>query len=213
MNAIFNPIVDISFCGGDVLGMGAKNEVWIQPVIDISKMSPKYKVDFNEKYIIGHYPSGEKGTNTIVSAINKIKKDNFIFKCDKNRVTWEQNLNRVSECDIYIEALQSHQNGIPLFIYGISAVESCALGKVTCARFPIIDKFEKIFGKCGLIHTNDEQELTQKLTNILSLPKEKFHELQIESRKWTENLYSYQSIGNLLKNILQKEMVKKGIKT
>lgn len=212
MNAIFNPIVDISFCGGDVLGMGAKNEVWIQPVIDITKIEPNYKTNFNEKYIIAHYPSGEKGSNTIISAVNKIKKDNFIFKCDKNRVIWEQNLKRVSECDIYIEALQSHQNGIQLFIYGISAIESCALGKITCARFPIINKFEKTFGKCGLINTENEEQLTQRLTDILSLSKEKFHELQLESRKWVENLYSYKSIGNLLKNILEKEMNKKGLK-
>lgn len=209
MNKLFNPKVDISFCGGDVLGMGAKNEVWIQPVIDISKMEPKYKTDFNEKYIVAHYPSGEKGTNTIISAINKVKNNNFIFKCDKDRVSWDENLKRVSECDIYIEALQSHQNGVPLFLYGVSAIESCALGKVTFARFPIIDKYEKTFGKCGLISVNTEEELTNKMTDILSLPKEQFINLQKESRKWVENFYSYEYIGNLFKNILEKEIEKK----
>ena len=209
LNKFFNRIVDVTFSGGDVLNMGAKNEYWLQPAIDTNKLEPNYKKDFNKPIIIAHYPSGNKCSDNIQKAINNLKSKNFIFKYDQTRVSWEENLKRVSECDIYIEALCSHQNEIPLYIYGISAIESSALGKITCARFPVINEYEKIFGKCGIFATNTIQELTNTLDRILSLSKEDFLNLQKESRLWAERTSSYNAIGLFLKNIFEKELSEK----
>jgi hypothetical protein len=209
LNKLFNEIVDVTFSGGDVLNMGAKNEYWLQPAIDTNKLEPNYKKDFNKPIIIAHYPSGNKCSDSIQKAINNLKSKNFIFKYDPTRVSWEENLKRVSECDIYIEALCSHQNEIPLYIYGISAIESSALGKITCARFPVINEYEKIFGKCGIFATNTINELTNTLDKILSLSKEDFLNLQKQSRLWAERTSSYNAIGLFLKNIFEKELNKK----
>ena len=61
INKIFNPIVDVSFCGSDVLGFGAKNEVCIQAAIDTTMLQPVYsKFSGKREIIIGHFPTSNK---------------------------------------------------------------------------------------------------------------------------------------------------------
>lgn len=202
INNIFNPIVDVTFSGGDVLGMGAKNEIWIQPAIDTKKIQPSYYKP-RDKVIIAHYPSGSKGYQIINNVIGKLNRKNFIFKYDPVNVPWEDNLKRMSECDIYIEEMNSHQKGIPLYIFGIQAIEAAALGKVVCSRFPMFDKYVETFGECGLIPTNTPEILKEKLEEFLSMGDSDFIELQKKSRKWVEDCHSYKVIGNKFKKIFK----------
>ena len=204
LNKIFNPIVDVTFSGGDVLGMGAKNEIWVQPAIDINKIQPSY---FNpkpkDKVVIAHYPSGTKGYPIIKDVISKLKRKNFIFKYDSTKVPWENNLKRMSECDIYIEEMNPEQKGIPLYVFGIQAIEAAALGKVVCSRFPMFNDYEKIFGSCGLIPTNTPEILKDTLEKFLYMSDLDFIELQKKSREWAVNCHSYKVIGERFKNIFE----------
>jgi|LSQX01.2.fsa_nt_gb glycosyltransferase involved in cell wall biosynthesis len=208
INDIFNPLVDITFSGGDVLGMGAKNEVWIQPAIDIKKIQPFYYKS-KDKTIIAHYPSGSKGYPIINDVIGKLNRKNFMFKYDPINVSWEDNLKRMSECDIYIEEMNSDQNGIPLYIFGIQAIEAASLGKIVCSRFPMFDKYEETFGECGLIPTNTPEILKEKLEEFLSMDDSDFIELQKKSRRWVENCHSYKVIGKRFKTIFNKLLKEK----
>lgn len=203
INKIFNPIVDVTFSGGDVLGMGAKNEIWIQPAIDTNKIQPIYKTDF-DKVIISHYPSGEKGYQIIQNVIDSLRNKNFIFKYDLTNVPWEDNLKRMSECDIYIEEMNEIQGKVPLSIFGIQAVEAAALGKVVCSRFLYFDKYEKEFGTCGLIPTINSEQLKSKLQDFLSMGDMDFVELQKKSREWAVRCHSYEVIGNKFKQIFEE---------
>lgn len=209
MNQLFNQIVDISFCGGDVLNMGAKNEVWIQPVIDLEKINPVYRTDFQRDTLIAHYPSSLKGYEHIQNAIDNVKNKKFKFIYDKKNLPWLENIKRMSKSDIYIEALLSNQNGIPLYIYGITAIEAAALGKIVCTRFPLIKEYEKIFGKCSIIHVEDQKDLTRELERLLSLSSSEFLKLQKESREWAEKYNSYSYIGSMFKRIFEFELKKK----
>lgn len=203
MNEFFNSIVDVTFSGGDVLGMGAKNEIWIQPAVDVKALQPVYKNN-NDPYIIAHYPTGTKGYPIIQDVINGLTNRNFVFRYDANNIPWKEHLKRVYECDIYIEDMMDNQRGIPLLIYGIQTIEAAAQGKVVCTRFPIVDKYEKEFGKCGIQVANNAIQLTHVLESILSSKKEDFIKMQKESRKWVEKCQSYEVIGKRFKKIFKQ---------
>lgn len=210
INKIFNPIVDMTLSGGDVLGMGAKNEIWIQPAVDTEKIKPIYS-NFKNIVKIGHYPSGSKGYSYIEEAVRMLKRKNFKFSYDPKNVSWEENLKRMSDCDIYIEAMNEVQGEIPLFIFGIQAVEAAALGKVVCTRFPMLNDYEKVFGKCGLLVTNTPFDLKNKLEELLSMADIDFLELQKKSRKWVVDCHSYEVIGKKFKNIFEDIMRSKNV--
>jgi len=205
VNQVFNKIVDVSFCGGDVLNMGAKNEMWVQPPIDTEFIKPVYKTDFS-KFIIGHFPSGgaKKGCAIINEVLQRVRKRNFEFNYNLNHVPWTYNLKRMSECDIYIEDMHDKQGDKPLYVFGMQALEAACLGKVVCTRFPMFGEYEKTFGPCSLIATDTPEILQAKIEDLLSLSNEKFVELQKRTRKWVEDQHSYEVVGNRFKKIFEE---------
>jgi hypothetical protein len=212
INSIFNPIVDVSFCSSDLLGRGPKNEVCIQGAIDTDYLQPVYSnLENKTNIVIGHYPSGPKKHEIITKVVNKVKRirKNIDFRCDLNNVSHEEQIKRVSECDIYIEEMTSVPGDTSYSTFGTTALECAALGKIVCTRFPDLLLYEKLFGKCeGIQVTNTEKELEDKLLWILSLSNIDFIELQKKARQWVVDRHSPEVIGLWLKNqleIIQKE--------
>jgi glycosyltransferase involved in cell wall biosynthesis len=207
VNKIFNPIVDITFCGSDVLGFKPKNEVCSQPAIDTEYFKPVYS-DFSKSrnMIIGHYPTSPKGYEIISKVINELKDDgeNIELRYDSETVSFLNHIKRISECDIYIEDMHDMQGDVPLTAFGITTLECACLGKVVCTRFPDLPIYEKLFGSCGVQVTNNEKELKEKLQYLISLPKEDFIQLQKNTRKWVEERHSLQVIGKWLKTEFEK---------
>jgi hypothetical protein len=207
INQIFDPIVDITFCGSDVLGFNPKNEVCMQAAVDTEYFQPMYSDFTNRKnVIIGHYPTSAKGYEIIERVINRLKKfrKNIEFRYDNYTVLFNDHIKRISECDIYIEDMSDNQHGIPLTTFGITTLECGALGKVVCTRFPDLPIYEKLFGKCGIQVANNEQELEEKLKWLTSMNDEDFLELQKSTRKWIEERHSLEVIGNWLKDHFEK---------
>ena len=213
INKIFDPIVDITFCSSDLLGRGPKNEVCIQGAIDTDYLQPVYSDLSNKKNIvIGHYPSGPKRYEIITRVVDKVKriKKNIDFRCDLNNVSYEEQIKRVSECDIYIEEMTSVPGDTSYSTFGTTALECAALGKIVCTRFPDLPLYERLFGKCeGIQVTNTEQELEDKLLWLLSLSDNEFIELQKKARQWVVDRHSPQVIGAWLKEKL--EGIKKNV--
>ena len=76
-NKIFNPIVEKSIIQtGDLLGLGAKNEVWVLACVDTKKLKPIYKRQ-SDKLIVGHFPSSPsvKSSEGINKVMRKLKKN------------------------------------------------------------------------------------------------------------------------------------------
>jgi len=204
INKVFNPIVNATLNGGDMLGMGAKNEIWIQPPIDTINIQPVFKKNDGKKLIIGHYPSGKfKGTEKIVNVISKLKNRNFEFVYDLNTVPWNKQIERMSKCDIYIENMMEFQGDVPLKIFGMTSLETSCLGKIPIMRFPVVKEYEKLFGKCGIQVTNNLEELENKLEWLLTLSYDEILNLQKQARKWVEDCHSYEVIGKFYKKIFE----------
>lgn len=205
INALFNDLVYVSIVQtGNLLGLGAKNEKWIIPAIDIDKIPVVPKN--NKKLIVGHFPRSflVKGTDEINKVVNKLKnKYDFEYFYSNIPVTWEESLRRMSRCDIYICAMKPELYGKH---YGggieITDLESMALGNITITHHTTFDRFEGEFGRCPLFVANNPDQLWDRLDEALSMSREN---IKIESnniRKWVEEHASYEAVGKRLKEIL-----------
>jgi len=201
VNKIFNPIVDASICCRDVFGLGAKNEKDIPCPVNTNILKPNYKRVDNDKIIIAHYPSGNKGINIIKKCIEVVQqsslKDKFRFNYseERERVSWKEQIERVSECDVYIEEMREYQKKQLLSIFGITALEAAALGKIVITKFLHLEEYEEKFGKCGLHIAKTPKELIQQIKHIVSLSDDDLLELKKQSRDWIVRCHSYEAVA------------------
>jgi len=194
LNKIFNPIVDLTIVSGDLFGKGAKNEHYSPGcVVDTEKLKPVYERQ-SDKLIVGHFPSSTKQTNgDKIAKILKNVKGNFKFDYNPTRVSWEEQIKRMSGCDIYIECLM----GIGGF--GITALESASLGKILFTPYRFEDKYKEVLGDfIPIIFQPGGKDLVEKIEKFISLPNDELLRLKKESRDWVEKNYSYKAVGNRL---------------
>jgi len=208
-NKIFNPIVEKSIIQtGDLLDLGAKNEVWLLPPVDTDGLSPSYKRRDSEKLLISHFPSSAlvKNSANINIVIDKLKKDfdnRFSYTYSNKRVHWPKQMKRVSRCDIYIEActpeLKYGNNYKKYGEWGLAGVEAAALGKIVVSHFLSNERYEKEYGECGIIVSNSIDELEENLRHLLSLSFKELLVIRKKTRKWVEDFHSYGAVGKKLK--------------
>jgi len=199
VNDIFNSIVYKSFIQtGDLIGLGAKNEVWMLPAVDTKNLFPDFKRVWHRKIVIGHFPSNSnvKGSEIINKAIARLKindavREKFEYRYLDNKVEWSEQINRILSCDIYIEQMKLGE-------WGVTALEAAALGRIVVTNFKSLNRYNKEYGKCGLVVANDEFELENKLIELLNMDDFAIDSLKHSSRKWVEKFHSYEAIGNRL---------------
>jgi len=207
-NAHFNPIVDVSLCSADLLGLGAKNERCLNGLVNTDLLQPIYGRK-NKKITIAHYSASPKGIIIIKKAIHHLKqgplKDLFIFRYSAKKKTWDDNIKRMAECDIYIAEMHEKQikkgQEWTTGMFGIAALEAAALGKIVISRFIYREDCEGF--DFGLQVANNLDELIKKLEYLLSLSEEKFLKLRKLSRDWVVNCHSYEAVGYRLLKIIE----------
>jgi len=214
MNEIFNPLVQVSLIQtGDLLDKGAKNQQWILPGVDTEAIEPRYSFEGGDKVIIGHYPSkpSVKGTAVINEVITRLKEsrlaDKFEYRtseCDYPEclIPWGQNLQRMGECDIYIEGLNLTLNDKPYGEWGVTTLEAAALGCVPVSHFLSAERYRKDYGECPVHAANTKAELAQQLIMLLSLSQEALLREKMLARQWVQMQHSYTATGWRLKRAL-----------
>jgi len=209
---IFNPIVDCSIIQTyDLFGLGAKNEIWLLPPIDNDKIKPIYETKGN-RIIVGHYPSSAlgKGSDNVNKIINNIrgKVPDFEYRYSSERVSWDKQIKRMSQVDIYIErmSLKNWKNSVSYRtgVWGITALEAAALGKVVVTNFYGKKIYRKQYGEYALQVADSEKQMEKLLIKLLSLPKKELMILKQNTRKWVEEKHSLESIGNRLRGIYER---------
>jgi glycosyltransferase involved in cell wall biosynthesis len=212
--AEFNKIVDCSLIQTyDLFGLGAKNEIWFLPPVDTENIKPIYD-GINEKIIVGHYPSNPKGkgSKNINRIINNIRYDAPIFeyRYNSNRVLWEEQLERMSKVDIYIERMnllqQGYRNKSKWYrtgVWGMTALEAAALGKIVITNFYGEEQYIKEYGKCALQVANSEKDMEKILIKLLSMSHDDLLKLKMKTRKWVETFHSFDVVGNKLRGIYE----------
>jgi len=209
-NSFWNPKIDITLIQTpDLMGYGAKNEILFPPPVDEEMIKPVYEQTNPGTVVFAHFPrSGVlKGSQVIISSMRKIKRDRTLnqkirFNYTKNRVSWLENLKRISTCDVYIESQQYMQGSQPLGEWGLTALEAAALGKIVVTCFQNKENYEKRYGPCPIYSSNSPNELFKVVKYLIEMPTEELIEKKRQTRQWVETQHGLKATGERLKEIL-----------
>jgi hypothetical protein len=211
LNNFFNPIVEKSIIQtGDLLGLGAKNEVWVPACVDTDLIKPVYKKQ-SDKIIVGHFPSGllvknSKGINEVMKNLRSKFANKFEYIFSSEKLDWNEHIKRVSECDIYIDACtpiletKKFPSGNKYGEWGVAAPEAGALGKVVISHMLSYKRYEKEFGKCEIRVANSLKEIRKHMINLLSMTDDELLQIKKATRMWVEKFHSYKFMGKRLKD-------------
>jgi hypothetical protein len=214
-NEIFNPIVEKSIIQtGDLLGLGAKNEVWVLAGVDTNILKPIYKRKY-DKIRVAHFPSSviaknSKGIGKVMKGLKKEFGSRFEYVSSSRRLSWGKNMKRISECDIYIDActplLKSKKDpkGSKYGEWGVAAIEAGALGKVVISHMLSLKKYEKQFGKCSIQVANSLNEIRDHMIKLLSMTDDELFQVKKDTRSWVEKFHSSYYMGKRLKEVVYK---------
>lgn len=198
-NEVFNPIVEKSLIQtGDLWDLGAKNQVWVLPPVDVNLIQPVF--DRSKKIVIGHNPSSAKlkGSDIIDRVITKVRSKfdgKFAYRFSSKKVSWEDQIKRLSKCDIYIEQMLLGE-------WGVTALEAASLGKIIVTNFNSYDRYLNEYGDCPIIPANSEEELEHILLDLLNKSEDEILDLKKATRKWVSKKHSYRAVGKRLKEIV-----------
>lgn len=207
MNACFNPFVQQSIIAlGEFSGLGCKNESYVVGAINTNKIQRTKRADRMLK--IAHYPSNPevKGTriiNRIMAAMSQGYSSRFNFKSSPERVNYKKQLERMAECDVYIELFAPYQDGKKYGSFGITALEAAAMGKIVITNHSTAEVYRKAYGiDTPFVVAETEEELFAKIELLLFTPLRQIRELQEDTRKWVVEHHSYEATGKRLVKIL-----------
>ena len=222
-NSVFNNIASHTLIQcPDLLNKGAINEHLIYYAVDTHFIRPHFDFISNEYITIGHFPSkpAVKGTAIINKVIDELSKKKFKNKFkyvgihyDKNhiaqhQVSWENQLKRLSQCDICIETCQAFLNGQPYGEWGNTCLEASALGKIVITNTHTKDIYLKEYTTdYPLIIANSESDLIEQLTTILNMDRSQLMELKQRFRRWVENNHSIKATGTRLKKTIYSKLI------
>ena len=214
-NRIFNPVVEKSIIQtGDLLGLGAKDEVWVLACVDTKKIQPIYK-RYSDKIIVGHFPSSpivknSEGINKVMKNLKKQFGNKFEYIYSPIKLNWNKNIERVSKCDIYIDActpilkIKKSPKGNKYGEWGVAAIEAAALGKVVISHMLSYKRYEQEFGKCEIKVANSLKEVRNNMIELLSMTDNEFLQVRKDTRLWVEKFHSYEFMGKRLKKEVYK---------
>ena len=203
---IFNPIVEKSIIQtGDLFGLGAKNEVWLLPAVDLDILKPNYKRESN-KIIVGYFPSSSMKGPGITSVLDNLQKhfgDKFEWYTTSKKMSWAEHMKRVARCDVYIESCSLKQEYKGKFYrtgaWGVSALEAAALGNIVMGSLLDSEAYMSEYGDHKLRIVNTLSELGQELIRIFCLTDDEILRHKKETRAWIERFHSFEAVGKKLK--------------
>ncbi len=217
MAQAFNKLVDFTIVQtGDLLGLGAKNEIWLLPPVDTELI--RVKLGIPKKILsIAHYPRDpkDKGSGTFTMIAGRLRKNNdlrgrFIYDYSAKQMPWIENMERMGKCDIYLESFLRTHCGLPHLSWGVTALEAAALGKIVVTNFKDIERYEREYGPCALQVANTRKQLLNRLTELCLMSRDELELLQVQSRQWVEKYHSFQAVGERLKAAIEKYCWNKG---
>ena len=223
-NAVFNQFSDASIIlYPTLLNKGANNEQYVTFPVDTDFLQPCYKKK-SGKIIIGHFPSSTwtKGTGIITSVISELQSivgNKFEYigttlpksleEVNKSayRSDWLDNLKRIEQCDVLIEAVQPEIDGKPFGEWGNQALEAAALGKIVVTNSIYQDIYKKEYGDSEICVANDAIQLKDRLTEILNMDYDSIVAKQKATRAWVVEKHSYSATAKRLWEKVFKQLL------
>ena len=201
LNAIFDKVVERTFTDSpEFMELGAKLVTYVATAIDTEKIQQKKNTGWRIKF--AHYPSNPdvKGTSKIVRMMSQLDAD---FETSNKRLHHEENLQRMSKCDVYIEMFATEQNGKIYGNAGVTAWEAAAMGKPVITNFLHDYVYRKAYGELPFFIANSEIEFNLKVENLNALDRVDYKLLSDFVRNTIVERHSFEATGRYLLQYLQ----------
>lgn len=211
MNAIFNKFVDFSLIQtGELLNLGAFDTEWMVPPVDCDRIKPRFGIT-GEFLNVAHYPRDgrEKGTKAILRALRMISRvkryhDRVRYVWEQSRLPWPENLERMVQCDVYVESCVPTYRDREFGAWGMTALEAAALGKIVITNFVHAERYQAEFGSCPIQIANSSDEIVAVIKRLADMDRADLENLQVETREWVERVHSFEPTGKRLVSIFDK---------
>jgi len=202
MNNLFNPRVDLCLIQTlEMWNLGAKEPKFqLIPPVDTDYISFAPKSLSNDIAVVAHFPRHPqvKGSVEICRAVEELMKErgDFEYVYSEEQVSWEDNLMRIMDCDIYIEQLGTGY-------WSITAMEAAALGKVVIASFDHQEIYKEQYGLFahGITVAQNAVHLKEVIAEVFDSNLGLLEQQKI-AREWVADNHSYITTGSRLKRLL-----------
>lgn len=206
-NEDFNPYITRALTDQtEFIGLGMKDECYLFTPIDTNRFCP-VGFELKSPMLLAHYPSNPivKGTDEINKVITKLLCDNgkiFNYKCSTKKVGHEDQIQRMRDCDVYIELFAPTNEGNKYGCFGVTAVEAAALGKLVVTNHTTPEVYEQFYGRRTPFVT--PQTISEMYDMINSIVHSKdVEKRKVASREWAVKYHSFKATGERLKKILE----------
>jgi len=187
---------------GEFENLGATNPIYLGITTDVHQTEPRFFE--GGKLKIAHYPSnpsvkGSDTINRIMQELSLVHGDKFDYKYSTAKVDHKRQLQRMSECDIYIEMCATTQGGNPYGSYGTTAIEASAMGKIVFTNMMWRELYNRYYGKDELVVANNDIDLKLFIQKWIQKTPAEIKEKQILTHNWARSRHSFKATGNILK--------------
>ncbi len=163
---------------------------------DASELPEKHN-QVNEVVTIIHSPTNRKykGTELIISVIEKIKKEKKIKFLLMENVDRIELLKIKSGCDICIDQVGGTMGGTG---YGKAGLETLAMGIPTITNMS--DEYKNWLPENPFVVANNSDELYEKLNELIENGDLR-SEIGLKGKDWVKKYHSYESVNQKLKEL------------
>ncbi len=169
---------------------------------DPSELPEKHKEE-NEVVTIIHSPTNRKykGTELIISVIDKIKKEKKIKFLLMENIDRIELLKIKSSCDICIDQVGGTMGGTG---YGKAGLETLAMGIPTFTNMS--DEYKNWLPENPFVVTNNSDELYTKLNELIE-SNDFRKEIGYRGKEWVKKYHSYENVNHKLKDLYRLKKI------
>ena len=177
--------------------------IYIAAAIDIDEYKDyKFNFETQRPFFVSHFPSKSqiKGSETICKMMEDM---DCKFTYSDKLVSHDQQLERMSRCDIYIELFQNQLNGKDYGCYGVTAFESAAMRKIVFTQNIYEFAYRNSY-HCELpfFICNTPSDFIEKMKMVLKYSPIQLIEHQRRTNEWLVRNHSLEATGMKVRNIL-----------
>lgn len=151
-----------------------------------------------------HYPSNAevKGTAEIMRMIAP-----YIHKMDwrvgTTTVDHYTQLQRIANCDVYIELFKPELNGKPYGCFGVTALEAAAMGRIVVTNNLHNKVYTDAYGMLPFTIANTEKVFTNTINGLLNLDLQMIRDTQKQTWEIMRENHSYKATGERILKVIE----------
>lgn len=151
-----------------------------------------------------HYPSNAevKGTAEIMRMMAP-----YIHKMDwrvgTTTVDHYTQLQRMANCDVYIELFKPELNGRPYGCFGVTALEAAAMGRIVVTNNLHNKVYTDSYGMLPFTIANTEKVFTNTINGLLNLDLQMIRDTQKQTWEIMRENHSYKATGERILKIIE----------